>query len=415
MQEINQQDLESLLRPQLGNEVIVESFTSKFLTQPGENYGSTMLALEVNIIKGEDKATRSKLNLVAKLVPPPGFLWKVFDPPTTAWKEILCYTSVKEEYEKLQKEKCIPKEKFLDVFPRCYGARTTLSKEIGEKADENAVLLLENLKTLNYCLGDRKKGLDLTHTRLAVSQLARFHAISIALKKLKPQVYKDIVFRACRPRNFDFSEEEKRANTPRLINSVKIIPECEIYIDRVLEAINMGIKRQYDKSLHTPCELYATIVHSDFWVNNMMFKYDPNNENIPVGIKFLDFQIVKYSSCVRDLIFFLYTSTEEGVITNHYDELVSLYHDNFTDCLKLTGCETSEYTFQSLLDEIDASAPLEADHILFMLTPICADRDNVAQSLSEIDGFASVFTEPNAAHKRKVKQLVIDFVNRGWI
>ncbi|XP_069679406.1 uncharacterized protein [Periplaneta americana] len=415
MQEINQQDLESLLRPQLGNEVIVESFTSKPLTQPGENYGSTMLALEVNIIKGEDKATRRKLNLVAKLVPPPGFLWKVFDPPTTAWKEILCYISVKEEYEKLQKEKYVPKEKFLDVFPRCYGARTTLSKEIGEKADENAVLLLENLKTLNYRLGDRKKGLDITHTRLAVSQLARFHAISIALKKLKPQVFKDIVLKACRPRNFDISEEERRANTPTLINSVKIIPECEMYVDRVLEAINMGIKRQFDKSLHAPCELYATFIHSDFWVNNMMFKYDPNNENIPVGIKFVDFQIVNYSSCVRDLIFFLYTSTEERVITNHYDELVSLYHDNFTDCLKLTGCDTSEYTFQSLLDEIDASAPLEADHILPMLTPICADKDKVAQSLSEIDSFASVFTEPNAPQKRKTKEFILDFVKRGWI
>ncbi|KAJ4451124.1 hypothetical protein ANN_02564, partial [Periplaneta americana] len=277
MQEINQQDLESLLHPQLGNEVIVESFTSKPLTQPGENYGSTMLALEVNIIKGEDKATRRKLNLVAKLVPPPGFLWKVFDPPTTAWKEILCYISM-------------------------LWCSYNLSKEIGEKADENAVLLLENLKTLNYRLGDRKKGLDLTHTRLAVSQLARFHAISIALKKLKPQVFKDIVLKACRPRNFDISEEERRANTPTLINSVKIIPECEMYVDRVLEAINMGIKRQFDKSLHAPCELYATIIHSDFWVNNMMFKYDPNNENIPVDIKFVDFQIVleiSYFSCTQ--------------------------------------------------------------------------------------------------------------------
>ncbi|KAJ4451122.1 hypothetical protein ANN_02562 [Periplaneta americana] len=415
MQDINQQDLQSLLRPQLGNDVIVESFTSKPLTQPGENYGSTMLALEVNIIKGDDKATRRKLDLVAKLVFPPGFLWKIFDPPNTAWKEILCYISVKEEYEKLQKEKCVPKEKFLDVFPRCYGARTTLSKEIGEKADENAVLLLENLKTLNYRLGDRKKGLDLTHTRLAVSQLARFHAMSIALKNLKPQVFKGTVLRACRPHNFDIDEEEMRANTPKLLNSVKIVPECEMYVDRVLQAINMGIQRQFGKSLLPPCELYATIVHSDFWVNNMMFMYDPNNENSPVGIKFVDFQIIIYSSCVRDLIFFLYTSTEEGVIRNHYDELIHLYHDNFTDCLKVTGCDTSAYTFQSLLDEIDAYAPVEAHHILFMLTPICADTNDVPQSLSEIDGFTSEFLQPNAAQKRKTKEFIIDFVKRGWI
>ncbi|KAJ4451125.1 uncharacterized protein [Periplaneta americana] len=415
MQDINQQDLESLLRPQLGDEIIVESFTSKFLTQPGENYGSTMLALEVNIIKGEDKATRRKFNLVAKLVPPPGFLWKIFDPPNTALKEILCYISVKEEYEKLQKEKCVPKEKFIDVFPRCYGARTTLSKEIGEKADENTVLLLENLKILNYRLGDRKKGLDLTHTRLAVSQLARFHAMSIALKILKPQVFKDTVLKACKPYNLGLNDEEMRANTPMLINVVKIIPECEMYADRVLQAIERCIQQELDKSLVPPCELYATIVHTDFWVNNMMFKYDPNDENIPVDIKFVDFQTIIYSSSVRDLIFFLYTSTEERIIPNHYDELISLYHDNFTDCLKLTGCDTSAYTFQSLLDEIDTFAPVEANHILFMLTPICADKDEVPQSLSEIDSFSTVFPEPNSAQKWKTKQFIIDFVKRGWI
>jgi hypothetical protein len=413
MSQLGKNDLEALLRPQLGNDLVVESFTTQPLTQPGDNYGSIMLAIEVSVLQEADRTSSHNLSLVAKLVLPYGFLWKIFDPPNTVCKEINCYTLVKQEYEKLQNENCIPKEKFLDVFPRCYGARTTLSQKIGDKADKYGAILLENLKMANYHLGDRKVGLDLKHVQLAVSQLARFHALSVALKILKPQVFKDTVLKACKPQNVGFDEAELQRNVPKLMNVVKTIPGCEIYLDKIQMASESRIKIQFDQSLLPPKEPYATLCHTDFWVNNMMFCYESNNENIPVHIKFLDFQGVQYASPITDLIFFLYTSTAEGVRTKNQDDLIHLYHENFIDCLKDVGCDISPFTFKSLLDEIETFAPSEAHHILYMLMPICADKSEVPK-LSEIN-FHTFYREPNDVFKRKAKEFIIDFVKRGWL
>lgn len=410
MPQLNKHDLEALLRPTLGQDLAVESFTSEALTQPGENYGSTMLAIEVSIRERKDD-TSHNLSLVAKLVPPTEFLWKLFDSPNTFCKEITCYTSVKMEINKLQNEKCIPKDKFLDVFPKCYGARTTLSEEIGDKADKNAAILLENLKAANYRLGDRRVGLDLKHVQLVVSQLGHFHALTVALKILKPQIFKDTVLKACKPHTASFDEAEMQANTLRLLQGLKVIPGCEIYLKKIQKASEMSNKTQLDKSLLPPREPYAAFSHTDLWVNNMMFCYD--NENNPVGVKFLDFQGVVYHSPVKDLLFFLYTSAAEGVRAKHHEELIRLYHRNFIDCLKDMGCDIGPFTFQTLLDEIEEFALSEVDHVLFMLKPICADKSEVPE-LSGID-LESLYQEPNEIYKRKAKEFIIDYAQRGWL
>jgi len=413
MPQLSQQDLEALLRPTLGRHVVVESFTSKPLTQPGENYGSTMLDIEVTIRHGKDETSSHNLSLVAKLVPPSEFLRKIFDSSITFCKEITCYTSLKLEYEKLQTEMCIPEDKFLDVFSECYGARATMSEEIGDKADENAAILLENLKTLNYRLGDRRVGLDLKHVQLVVSKLAYFHALSVALKLVKPQVFKDTVLKACKSNSMGFGEAEMKTDTLKLLKIIKTIPGCGIYLQKVQKGLELADQIKLNPSLCPPREPYATFSHTDLWVNNMMFCYDSDNENYPVGVKFLDFQGNVYDSPAKDLLFFLYTSAAEGIMANNYDELIRLYHQNFTDCLKGVGCDISPFTFQSLLDEIDMFAPSEVHHVLFMLLPISMDKTEIPE-LSGVD-METFYHKPNEIYKRKAKEYINDYVQRGWL
>jgi hypothetical protein len=118
--------MDALLYPQLGNDWVVESFTIQPLTQPRDNFGSILLAIEVGLLCGADRTSSHNLSLVAKLVPPYGFLWKIYGPPNTVCKEISCYTLVKQENKKLQNENCIHKEKFLDAFPRRHRVCRTL-------------------------------------------------------------------------------------------------------------------------------------------------------------------------------------------------------------------------------------------------------------------------------------------------
>ncbi|GFG33263.1 hypothetical protein Cfor_04001 [Coptotermes formosanus] len=372
-----------------------------------------MLAIEVTIHQGKDETSSQNLSLVAKLVPPSEFLRKIFDSPVTFCKEIACYKSLKVEYEKLQTEMCVPKDKFLDAFAKCYGARTTVSEETGDKADENAAILLENLKTSNYRLGDRRVGLDLNHVQLVVSKLARFHALSVALKLLKPEVFKDTVLKACKPHNKGFDESEIKDSTLKLMKAIETIPGCENYLQIVQKGLELGEKIWLNTSLLPPREPYATFSHTDLWVNNMMFCYDADNDNYPVGVKFLDFQGNVYDSPAKDLLFFLYTSAAEGVMAKNYDELIRLYHQNFTECLKDVGCDISPFTFELLLDEIDMFAPSEVYHVLFMLLPICAEKSDVPE-LSNIE-METFYWEPNDIYKRKAKDYITDYVQRGWL
>ncbi|PSN39071.1 hypothetical protein C0J52_07366 [Blattella germanica] len=408
MAQLNKDDLESLLRPELGNDLVVESFTSKALTQPGENYGSTMLALEVNIVQDSTKR-KQKLSLVAKLVPPSEFLWKMFNIPNTFCKEINCYTILKEEFEKLQKERGISKDKFLDIFPKCYGARTTLAKEIGPIADKNGVLLLENLKESNYCLGNRRLGLDLNHTKLAVSQLARFHAISIAIKLIKPQVFEQTILKAIRPFHYGLTKKEMEDNNKSLLESVMTIPEYKKHLGK-LETVLQESLENYLKHYPEAKEPFGTIGHLDFWVNNMMFCYDTDKR--PIGIKFIDFQLAEYISPARDLIFFLYSSTAEGVIENWYEMLIQLYHQNFISCLSDLGCDITPFSFQSFLDEIDEMAPHEINHILYMLRVMCGAEEGVKE-LADVRN-DTLLPETNAIFENRAKIFLRDFVKRGW-
>jgi hypothetical protein len=145
----------------------------------------------------------------------------------------------------------------------------------------------------------------------------------------------------------------------------------------------------------------------------MMFCYDADNDNYPVGVKFLDFQGNVYDSPAKDLLFFLYTSAAEGVMAKNYDELIRLYHQNFTECLKDVGCDISPFTFELLLDEIDMFAPSEVYHVLFMLLPICAEKSDVPE-LSNIE-METFYWEPNDIYKRKAKDYITDYVQRGWL
>ncbi|KAJ9592873.1 hypothetical protein L9F63_015451 [Diploptera punctata] len=122
-------------------------------------------------------------------------------------------------------------------------------------------------------------------------------------------------------------------------------------------------------------EPFATIAHSDFWVNNMLFKYDESNSHMdkekscPTGIKFVDFQVTAYASPVKDLIFLLFSSSEDGLLDKYYDYFLNLYHKEFIRILAKMGCDIEPFTYKHFLNEVNICGPEEFAHILFMLNP----------------------------------------------
>lgn len=168
------------------------SYKSRFLTNPGENYGSTMLGITMNVQKSDGNI--KEFECVAKLPPMLQEFWEMFQPENTFITETKFYTVLAPEFKKLQIEAGILKNDIIDIFPKCYGFRFNLNTKSynnndDEKVDKNATLVLENLMTCGYKCGDRFQGFDYEHTLIILRDLAYFHALSVALRKLKPELF----------------------------------------------------------------------------------------------------------------------------------------------------------------------------------------------------------------------------------
>ena len=159
MNEVVLRDLQSVLRQYLKEEIIVKHFATKSLLPPGENYGSTILAVEA-IIKKNKGAKEETLYLIAKMLPPTKYQREVFDSSFTFKKETFLYEKILPSYKKLELEFGVEVSEVFDIGPKFYGTRLSSNSEVD--FDDDAVILLENLKVLGYYTGDRKFGMYVT-------------------------------------------------------------------------------------------------------------------------------------------------------------------------------------------------------------------------------------------------------------
>jgi aminoglycoside phosphotransferase (APT) family kinase protein len=66
---------------------------------------------------------------------------------------------------------------------------------------------------------------------------------------------------------------------------------------------------------------FNVLLHGDLWVNNMLFRYSADG---PVDVRFLDYQLLHFSSPAIDLQYFFSTSLCEDVRENHVDSLMKV-------------------------------------------------------------------------------------------
>ncbi|KAJ8871951.1 hypothetical protein PR048_028291 [Dryococelus australis] len=362
-------DLEKLL----GQDVV--SFKATILTEAGDNYGSIMLAVDV-ILHSE-----KELNLVAKIFPQLEETRVLFKSPLSMRKEIDMYKLVSPEFDKIQEEHSVPLSERLHIFCHCPGARLTLQGyDDRPLADEDSILLLENLKVQGYRVADRVLGQDLTHAELVMTDLAKFHATGIAIKLRKPEVFRNKLMKACEAFKIRISSlENDHLQGKNFVESLRRIPICEQKINLIYEHIKNFIDYSHSDEFRYPTEIFGTIIHDDLWTNNMMFKYRSVKDNDPIGVKIYDFQVVRYGSPLTDVIFYLFTSTITGIVTKHLDMLLKLYYNSFVDWLKILGCDTTEFQFNVFLGEVKSAAQLELIHILYWLFPITLHKDQLEE------------------------------------
>ncbi|KAJ8867325.1 hypothetical protein PR048_031126 [Dryococelus australis] len=405
--ELTKDDLEQLLQAK------VDSFAVSRLTAPGENYGSTMLKVDVTLLPD-----RRKVFAVAKMVSEFPHMREFFHYRETVPKEIYVYVHVRPEFQTIQKEYRVPERLFLDVIPKCYGARTTLGGGIDEPVDESSVILLENLRVSGYRLVDRIVGMDLKHLEYAVIHLARFHSTAIVLKLKKPGVFKETVMKATAfVRGGPPPGDEGTPGPLALLKSLSHLPVFQQYKDKIKAAMDMDDELMQMEEPPKAREPFATFLHNDFWTNNMMFSYGGINDEEITGVKIFDFQMTLYGSPITDLLFLLYSSRTLDVTKEDCDRLIKLYHKEFIKWLELFGCDTEPFSYENFLKEIEMEASKCFSHAFIMLRISSVPESN-APDLSIKSDADKIFRDNTGLGKTyfmKVEKLIKEFVDRQWI
>lgn len=237
--------------------------------------------------------------------------------------------------------------------------------------------------------------------------MAMFHAIPLALKIKKPQIFEKEFRSLC----VDAQNVEEPPVEGPTMNTV--LMEILYQNDKCLPyAVKLAGKMQ-KMQFHIAEEVnepWGTISHNDLWVNNIMVEY---KDGKPVGNKFVDFQNYRYDSPMKDLFFFMWTSIKQSVLEESYDELVKLYHDNFVKALDRLGCDIKPFLFEPFISEMNEIAKNEILHVLpFMMIVFAKKCDDSNGPMPKFEDNLVSLTVPC---KEKIWYTVMESGRRRWI
>ncbi|XP_078049723.1 uncharacterized protein LOC144476521 [Augochlora pura] len=402
MKEIVLREVEPLLRQKLGDHVVVENFTVESLLPPGENYGSTILKVDVDLKKGHD-GEQEQLHLIGKMLPPTEFQRRIFNSSKTFFKEIFMYETIMPAYNKLESS-LKPKEVF-NFLPKFYGSRMSLQPDV--EMDDDAVFLMENLKAYGYYHGVRSVGYDMEHSKLALQALAKFHALGMAMKQKQPGL-----FHIFKMHSKTYSTDAGSANDifDVTLNTIKEDPEMCVYYDVCNKVVNdVEIKGFWGD---VPREPWMTIIHTDFWVNNVLFHRDDKGKIDDV--KFIDFQTYTYSSALRDVLLYVFSSVEVDVTDEQLESLLDLYYETLVKRLNELKCDTKAFDKELYLEKLKEDAHYEFVHLLMMIKIMTMD---IKESNFDYDNMHTAISgyEGNKTFVNRIRRVVLYFVKRNWL
>lgn len=174
------------------------------------------------------------------------------------------------------------------------------------------VLALENLKPRGYRGGPRLE-LDEAHLTLMIGLIARYHAISYAMKILDPKRF-DTLVSGMIPLPF-LPANREMGNIYSVLYGVAY-ERFFAYVDKIAPPPNdrfakdiVNLKHKYGENPMVLMETFqrenktfSLILHGDYNRNNVLFKYDSTEGfDNPSDLKMIDFQV---SKMLKDIPFY---------------------------------------------------------------------------------------------------------------
>ncbi|GBP46467.1 hypothetical protein EVAR_28046_1 [Eumeta japonica] len=354
------------------------------------------------IISGEKNGTKEEVDMIVKCAPNEHKIRKYMGTTPLFNREIFYYTEIVPVYEKLQETKNISIE-MKYIFPKCIATKSEFCEEF---------IMLENLKSIGYTMCS-KNVLDYEHSEIAFRTLGKLHALSYILEEENKTMFVDL----CRQLGDTYFTSQNDYDSSGMYGyGKKAMIKCMSCIE------DKDIKKILNDTLgDNPVDklkkLYESgnkkvISHGDYWINNMLFKYEDGK---PTKVIPFDFQNCRYMSSANDFFHLFPFSSSTDVRRKYFWKLIRVYYKSLSDYLAACGFEVEKFcTFQELEEEIYQQA------IFGLVVTIAALPFRTSEQPWELhEVYAG--NDPtdmyviNEEYKTHLYDMVTDYINFGFL
>lgn len=285
-------------------------------TAKGDNYASVMTRVKVFFLRSSAKNPETEYYIVKTTHESDPFVSGIFDKYQVSTTEMLMYEKVLPQLSALIGETRQPEKLFA----------TTLHVDY-----EHEAIIFEDLAVSKHELADRLVGFDLEHARLALRKLAKMHAAAAVLNERKPGILTKFDHGIFNRQTAGFAPIFENL-FGEAADFAATCPELGDRYSRKLSALQKRMM-EYSTRVYDPQPgAFNTLVHGDYWVNNVMLRYGERRE--PLDMILIDFQFCSWSSPTVDLHYFLNTSVQSELQLEQQDVLIQYYHTVLVETLQ---------------------------------------------------------------------------------
>ncbi|PSN31208.1 hypothetical protein C0J52_25882 [Blattella germanica] len=332
---LNRDLLSKVLSSELKTDISVLDYTVKNAVPKGSNYLSTLYRVLAHYTE-TNNGNCDKYYLVVKALPAGEFMQRFL-----------------QELKGFEKEQCM----YTKVFPAIYEIMKTGTGTIHPLSAKSLfcpverTLILDDMQHLGYRMANRHKGIDLDHCKVAVRALARFHAYSLKLYKQEPDIMDTFEesFYTKNEENVKGVDYMLTVHLNNLASEAEKWPGYEHYAEKVRKLIPHAFDVMVE-CIKPKKDGLNVLNHGDCWTNNMMFSYCSESGKVQ-DVRFVDFQVARFSSPVLDLHYFMCNCPNDEVRFDHRDNLLEEYHTEFVETLKILNLDPNILSLPQLKDE----------------------------------------------------------------
>lgn len=161
--------------------------------------------------------------------------------------------------------------------------------------------------------------------------LAKYHAISLALKDQRPNKFQEF---ASNLKEVNFCREyplmrQLFSNQSKCIfNALDAQKDAHLVkkLEKLFETDAIDVVADCIEAEST--ETATVISYGDAQQNNLLFKYDKSQK--PIDVILLDWQTSRVASPITDIVYFMFICTSKKLRDNHYESLLNEYHDHLS-------------------------------------------------------------------------------------